>query len=86
MFAAMTADVVKVRRLWPGVLAVAHRDEASGRVSFHVHVRAGNRPRLHELLGNVQLTEMRDGPTVTFHFQGGRRDMDRLLRGLGVTS
>ncbi|WP_433730899.1 hypothetical protein ACQP2Y_21295 [Actinoplanes sp. CA-051413] len=83
VFAAMTADVARVRRAWPGVHVVAHRDEQSGRVSFHLHVRPADRQRLVELLGSVSLNEMRNGNVTSFHFQGSRRDMDRLLRGLG---
>jgi hypothetical protein len=83
VFAAMTSAVVRVRRVWPGVLAVAHRDERTGRVTFHLHVRAHDRQRLHDLLGPVQLNEMHDGPAVTYHFQGDRQDMARLLHGLG---
>lgn len=82
VFTQMCADVVNVGWAWPAALVVAHRDESTGKVTFHLHVRPGDKPRLHELLGNVPLREMHSGTGTTYHFHGGRQDMDRLIRRL----
>lgn len=82
VFDRMADDVLKVRRLWPTTHSVAHRDETTGAVSFHLHVRPADKAKLHALLGDVPVREMRNGKVTSFHLHGRRADMDRLLQGL----
>lgn len=83
-YAAMIDDVVRLRQSWPGTHSVAHRDENTGAVTFHLHVREHDLGRLRQLLGDVRVSPMRDprSGSTTYHFHGRRPEMDRLLKEL----
>lgn len=87
VFAAMSDDVVRLRNNWPGTHSVAHRDETTGAVTFHLHVREHDLGKLRQMLGNIPVNPMRDARSglTTYHFRGRRPDMDRLLSRLGAT-
>ena len=79
-YAAMIDDVGQLRKAWHGTHSVAHRDENTAAVTFHLHVREHDLGRPRHLLGDVPVNTMRNSDVTTYHFQGRRADMDRLLR------
>jgi hypothetical protein len=81
-FAAMIDDVVRLRKSWPGTHSVAHRDQTTGAVTFHLHVREHDLGKLRDLLGDVPVARMQNASVTTYHFHGRRPDMDRLLKEL----
>ena len=79
-YAAMINDVARLRNAWPSTHSVAHRDENTGAVTFHLHVMPGDLDRLLDLLGDAPVNRMQDMSVTTYHFHGRRPDMDRLLK------
>lgn len=81
-YAAMIDDVGRLRQAWPSTHSVAHRDENTAAVTFHLHVREHDLGKLQQVLGGVSVNPMSNAGVTTYHFQGRRPDMDRLLGGL----
>jgi hypothetical protein len=78
-FKAMYDDVKQLMKLWPGTHAVAHRDEETGKVTFWLHMGAGDLARLDVLLDEATVESVHDGAVTTYRVHGRRADMDVLL-------
>jgi hypothetical protein len=84
VFKAMFDDAKRLMKAWPGTHVVAHRDEATGAVTFWLRVPEAGLPRLRQVLGGVDIDAMTNGAAAAYRFHGRRPDMDRLLAGLGA--